>query len=81
MLDKDSNTQKENSKKITVTRMLAIGTLLALLISIPPIIITFFMHFIFKMHIIVTVITSMVILFIDMGFAYKFSNRFAKLQR
>ena len=80
MLDKDSDTRKENSKKITVTRMLAIGTVLALLISIPAIIITFFMHYIFKMHVIVTVITSMVILFIDMGFAYKFSNKFAKLQ-
>jgi uncharacterized protein YqhQ len=80
MLDKDSDSQKNNSKKINVTRMLAIGTVLALLISIPPIIITFFMHFIFKMHIIVTAITSMIILFIDMGFAYKFSNRFAKLQ-
>jgi cobalamin biosynthesis protein CobD/CbiB len=80
MLDKDSETQKENSKNITIRRMFAIGTILALLISVPAIIVTLFMHYIFKMHIVVTAIASMIILFIDMGFAFKFSKRFARFQ-
>jgi cobalamin biosynthesis protein CobD/CbiB len=61
--------------KVTATRVFAAGTILALIISIPAIAVTLLMHYIIKTNLIVTMVASMITLFIAMGFGYKLSKK------
>jgi len=71
----------DKSKKITTTRVFTVATLLAFVISIPPIVVTVLMHYILKANLILTFTTSLVTLFLLMGFGYKLSKKLAKVQQ
>lgn len=71
----------DKSKKITTTRVFTAATLLALVISIPAIVVTLLMHYVLRTNLILTLITSLVTLFVLMGFGYKLSEKLAKLQQ
>jgi hypothetical protein len=71
----------DKSKKITTTRVFIAATLLALVISIPAIVITVLMHYILKASLILTFTTSLVTLFLLMGLGYKLSKKLAKVQQ
>jgi hypothetical protein len=71
----------DKSKKITTTRVFIAATLLALLISIPAIVVTVLMHYILKASLILTFTTSLVTLFLLMGLGYKLSKKLAKVQQ
>ena len=62
-------------KKITATRVFAASTLLALVISVPAIAVTLVMHYVIKTSLILTMVASVITLFIAMGFGYKLSKR------
>jgi cobalamin biosynthesis protein CobD/CbiB len=70
----------DKPSKITRTRIIAAGTLLALIISAPAIVVTIVMHHVLKTSLIMTMIASMITLFIAMGFGYKLSTKLAKVQ-
>ena len=65
----------DKPNKITSTRVFAAGTILALVISIPAIAVTLVTHYIIKTNIIVTLVASLITLFIAMGFGYKLSKK------
>jgi ABC-type bacteriocin/lantibiotic exporter with double-glycine peptidase domain len=65
----------DKPNKITATRVFAAGTVLALVISIPAIVVTLVMHYFIKTNLIVTMVTSVITLFIAMGFGYKLSKK------
>jgi hypothetical protein len=69
----------DKSKKITTTRVFTVATLLALVISIPSIVVTLLMQYILKANLILTFTTSLVTLFLVMGFGYKLSKKLAKV--
>ena len=75
------DTPPDKSKKITTSRVFTAATLLALIISIPAIAVTILMHYILKANLILTFTTSLVILFLLMGFGYKLSKKLAKVQQ
>ena len=62
-------------KKITATRVFAASTLLALVISVPAIAVTLVMHYVIKTSLILTMVASVITLFIAMGFGYKLSKK------
>ena len=65
----------DKPKKITATRVFAAGTVLALVISIPAIAVTLVMHYFIKTNLLVTMVASVITLFIAMGFGYKLSKK------
>jgi putative Mn2+ efflux pump MntP len=48
---------------------------LALVISIPAIVVTLVMHYVIKTNLIVTMAAGLITLFIAMGFGYKLSKK------
>jgi cobalamin biosynthesis protein CobD/CbiB len=65
----------DKPNKVTATRVFAAGTVLALVISIPAIAMTLMMHYVIKTNLIVTMVASLITLFIAMGFGYKLSKK------
>jgi len=57
----------------------AISTLLAVIIAIPAIAVTFVMHYIIRTEFLLTIGAGMITLFIAMGFGYKLSKKFVKV--
>ena len=78
MSNTDDNTNN-NRKKITVGRVYAVSTLLAVIIAIPAVAVTFVMHYVIKAEILLTLAAGLITLFIAMGFGYKLSKKFVKI--
>lgn len=64
-------------KRVTTTRVFAASTILALVISVPMIVVILVTHYIIKTDVIITAIAGIVTLFMAMGFSYKLSKRLA----
>ena len=65
----------DKPNKINATRVFAASTVLALVISIPAIVVTLVMHNVIKTNLIVTMAAGLITLFIAMGFGYKLSKK------
>ena len=57
------------------------ATVLALAISVPAIVVSIITYYILKMSLMLTLMSSLVTLFVAMGFGYKLSGKLAKIQR
>ena len=82
MSDTDNNANNNNNnnrKKITVGRVYAVSTLLAAIIAIPAVTVTFAMHYIIRAEILMTLAAGLITLFIAMGFGYKLSKKLVKV--
>jgi hypothetical protein len=77
MSDIDNNTN--NRKKITVGRVYAVSTLLAAIIAIPAVAVTFVMHYMIRAEFFMTLAAGLITLFIAMGFGYKLSKKLVKV--
>jgi putative Mn2+ efflux pump MntP len=66
---------RDKPNKITATRVFVASTVLALVISIPAIVVTLVMHYVIKTNLIVTMAAGLITLFIAMGFGYKLSKK------
>ena len=78
MSDADNHTNNSR-KKITVGRVYAISTLLAVIIAIPAVAVTFIMHYISRTEFFMTLAAGLITLFIAMGFDYKLSKKLVKV--
>ena len=74
--NRDDNNDR---KKITVGRVYAISTLLAVIIAIPAVAVTFVMHYVIRSDFFLTLGAGLITLFIAMGFGYKLSKKFVKV--
>ena len=74
--NRDANNDR---KKITVGRVYAISTLLAVIIAIPAVAVTFVMHYVIRTDFFLTLGAGLITLFIAMGFGYKLSKKFVKV--
>lgn len=70
---------KEGKPKVTVGRVYAISTLLAVIIAVPAVAVTLIMHYVVKAEIFMTLTAGLITLFVAMGFGYKLAKRFARL--
>jgi hypothetical protein len=75
----DDDNTNNNRKKITVGRVYAVSTLLAVIIAIPAVIVTFVMHYMIRTEFFLTLAAGLITLFIAMGFGYKLSKKFVKV--
>lgn len=78
MPNADDNTNN-NRNKITVGRVYAVSTLLAVIIAIPAVVVTFVMHYVIRAEFFMTLAAGLITLFIAMGFGYKLSKKFGKV--
>ena len=69
----------DNRKKVTMGRVYAISTLLAVIIAIPAVTVTVVMHYIIKTDFFMTLTAGLITLFVAMGFGYKLSKKFVKV--
>jgi ABC-type antimicrobial peptide transport system permease subunit len=69
-----------NQPNTSTTRIITAATILALIISLPAIIVTVVLLYVVKLNLTFTVIASVVTLFLAMGFGYKYSKRISKIQ-
>ena len=76
MSNRDDNNDR---KKITVGRVYAVSTLLAVIIAIPAVAVTFVMHYVIRADFFLTLGAGLITLFIAMGFGYKLSKKFVKV--
>ncbi len=74
----DDNTNN-NRKKMTVGRVYAVSTLLAAIIAIPAVAVTFVMHYMIRAEFFMTLAAGLITLFIAMGFGYKLSKKLVKV--
>lgn len=74
--NRDDNNDR---KKITVGRVYAVSTLLAVIIAIPAVAVTFVMHYVIRSDFFLTLGAGLITLFIAMGFGYKLSKKFVKV--
>lgn len=74
--NRDDNNDR---KKITVGRLYAVSTLLAIIIAIPAVAVTFVMHYVIRADFFLTLGAGLITLFIAMGFGYKLSKKFVKV--
>ena len=79
MSDIDNNNTNNSRKKITVGRVYAVSTLLAAIIAIPAVAVTFVMHYMIRAEFFMTLAAGLITLFIAMGFGYKLSKKFVKI--
>jgi hypothetical protein len=69
-----------NRKKVTVGRVYAVSTLLAVIIAIPAVAVTFVMHYLIRAEFFLTLATGLITLFISMGFDYtSYRKKFVKV--
>jgi ABC-type bacteriocin/lantibiotic exporter with double-glycine peptidase domain len=65
-------------RKTSRINLFATSTILALIMSVPAIVITLIMHYVIKTDLILTVIAGLIALFIAMGFSIKISKRLVR---
>lgn len=70
---------KEGKPKVTVSRVYAISTLLAVIIAVPAVAVTLIMHYAVGAEFFITLTAGLVTLFVAMGFGYKLAKKFARL--
>ena len=70
---------KEGKPKVTVGRVYAISTILAVIIAVPAVAVTLLMHYVVKAEIFMTLTAGLITLFIAMGFGYKLAKKFARI--
>lgn len=75
MTDKSSRISEDKSKDITITRIFAASTVLAIVVSVPAILVAVVTHYIFKTTLLITLLSSVVALFIATGFGYTISKK------
>jgi membrane protein YdbS with pleckstrin-like domain len=75
LTDKSSKISEDKSKDITITRIFAASTILAIVVSIPAVLVAIVTHYIFKTTLIITLLSSVVALFIVTGFGYTISKK------
>jgi membrane protein YdbS with pleckstrin-like domain len=75
LTDKSSKISEDKSKDTTITKIFAASTILALVVSVPAILVAVVTHYIFRTTLIITLLSSVVALFIATGFGYTISTK------
>ena len=63
------------SVKMSTAKLLALSTVLAIIITVPAIVLTLLLHYIVKANIVATMIIGILVFLATMGFGFKISKR------
>ena len=69
----------DKSNPLSKTRLFGVSSLIALIISVPAIIVTFVLHYYVKADLLITMSLGLLTLFIGMGVGYRISKRFVRV--
>jgi hypothetical protein len=67
---------KDGPSPLSKTRLFGISSLIALIIAVPAIVVTFLMHYYVRTDLLVTISLGLLTLFIGMGVGYRISKKF-----
>jgi hypothetical protein len=66
----------DKSSSLSKTRLFGVSSVVALIISVPAIIVTFVLHYYIKTDLLITMSLGLLTLFIGMGVGYRISKTF-----
>ena len=66
----------DESGPLSKTRLFGVSSLIALIIAIPALLVTFLMHYYIRADLLITVSLGLLTLFIGMGVGYRVSKKF-----
>jgi hypothetical protein len=66
----------DKSSPLSKTRLFGVSSVVALIISVPAIIVTFVLHYYIKTDLLITMSLGLLTLFIGMGVGYRISKTF-----
>jgi hypothetical protein len=69
----------DESSPLSKTRLFGVSSLIALIIAIPALIVTFLMHYYVKADLLFTLSLGLLTLFIGMGVGYRVSKKFVTM--
>jgi hypothetical protein len=67
---------RDESNPLSRTRLFGVSSLIALIIAIPAVLVTFLMHYYVKADLMITASLGLLTLFIGMGVGYRVSKKF-----
>ncbi|HZD34402.1 MAG TPA: hypothetical protein VE130_04285 [Nitrososphaeraceae archaeon] len=70
---------KDGASPLSKTRLFGVSSLIALIIAVPAILVTFLMHYYFQTDLIITISLGLLTLFIGMGVGYRISKKFVSI--
>jgi hypothetical protein len=71
----DEERKSGGGVRLSLTRVLLSGTVLAVIIAIPAVVITFITHYVLHTEFLVTLAAGILTLFVGMGFSYKVAKK------
>ncbi|MGA9928528.1 MAG: hypothetical protein WBP96_07960 [Nitrososphaeraceae archaeon] len=76
-MDEENNSRK--GVRITPLKILLNGTVLAVIIAVPAVIVTIITHYVLQTNLIITLFCGIMTLFIAMGLGYKVAKKLATI--
>lgn len=76
-MDEENNSRK--GVRITPLKILLNGTVLAVIIAVPAVIVTIITHYVLQTNLIITLSSGILTLFIAMGLGYKVAKKLATI--
>ncbi|MGA7369551.1 MAG: hypothetical protein WBX01_10520 [Nitrososphaeraceae archaeon] len=67
------------SNPLSKARLFGVSSLIALIIAVPAVLVTFLMHYYIKADLLITVSLGLLTLFIGMGVGYRVSRKFVTM--
>ena len=71
--------ESQNQTKFSMSRVFLLSSLVAAIISIPAILVTFLTNYLMHLNLSITLITGIITLFLALGLGYKVSKRLSKI--
>lgn len=76
-MDEEKNSRK--GVKVTPLKILLNGTVLAVIIAVPAVVVTIITHYVLQTNLIITLFSGILTLFIAMGLGYKVAKKLATI--
>jgi len=76
-LDEEKNSRK--GVRVTPLKILLNGTVLAVIIAVPAVVVTIITHYVLQTNLIITLSSGILTLFIAMGLGYKVAKKLATI--
>jgi ABC-type protease/lipase transport system fused ATPase/permease subunit len=74
-INMDEERKSGHGSRLSTTRVFLSGTLLAVVIAIPAVVVTFIMHYVLHTEFLITLASGILTLFVAMGFSYKIAKK------
>jgi hypothetical protein len=74
-INMDEERKSGDGSRVSISRVFLSGTLLAVVIAIPAVVVTFITHYVLHTEFLITLASGILTLFVAMGFSYKIAKK------